>query len=132
MNDVDFETIRRIGLISDAAYDMDELIHGDALARVMVVAKSVVANARKFPGVEAIVAQTDLLARLEAEGRVRMARLRGGDTPGGPGSAPAAQSVLGGTGGTSVGASARTPASADRSTDRMRVPRDAFYPAPKG
>jgi hypothetical protein len=71
MTPADFEVIRRICLISEAALDMDELIHGDGIARVLVVGKSIVRNGRKYPAVAAIVEHSGLLGKLEAEGRNR-------------------------------------------------------------
>lgn len=64
--------LRRISLVSDLAWAMDELVHGDPLARVMVIGRAVAAAARANPEVARIVAATNLLACLQREAQARV------------------------------------------------------------
>jgi hypothetical protein len=66
------DILRRICLISETAWLMDELVHGDPLARVMVIGKAIAATARANPEVARIVAATNLMASLQEEAQTRV------------------------------------------------------------
>jgi hypothetical protein len=66
------DVIRRVCLISELAIAMDELIHGDPVARVMVVGKAVVAAAQGNAQVAAIVEASGLMRSLQVEAQSRM------------------------------------------------------------
>ncbi|WP_321820923.1 MULTISPECIES: hypothetical protein [unclassified Burkholderia] len=68
----ELDVLRRICLVSDAAWLMDELVHGDPVARVMVIGRAIAQVSRTNPDVLRLIEVTNLMASLEGEARARL------------------------------------------------------------